>query len=149
MVGSARVNVVHAQVDICDFIGPICQAIFNTTDPDFSGGGAAGSAQTFITSRLGLILSLVFVAIILIAVFVIIRASIKYIQSQGNEEQIADATKAIKSVFIGIAALFVGVLGMVLVAAFFGGLSFFEPAGGGSGDACRIQDGRLVCGDLE
>ena len=66
-----------------------------------------------------LVLQLIFVAIIGIAVFVIIKAAIKYIRSEGDETKVKDAQSAIKTVFIGVAALFVGIIGIVLVLAFF------------------------------
>jgi NADH:ubiquinone oxidoreductase subunit 6 (subunit J) len=107
-------------VSICTFIGPICRAI----GIDDQATNASEAAGNFVRQRAQLVLSLVFVGIILLAVVIIIQNGIKYIQSQGNEGQIKDATKAIKSVFIGIGILFVGIAGIILVLAFFGGLGF-------------------------
>lgn len=64
-------------------------------------------------------LSLVFVGIIAIAIFIIIKAALKYIRSEGNEEQVTEAQKAIKNVFIGIGALIVGVIGLVVILGIF------------------------------
>lgn len=107
-------------IGICTFIGPICEAI-GISDDDTSTSGK--SALNFTTSRASQIVSLIFIGIIIIAIFIIVRAGVQYIQSQGQEEKIADAQKAIKSVFIGIAVLFVGIVGLILVLAFFRGTS--------------------------
>lgn len=64
-------------------------------------------------------LSLVFIAIIIFSVYIIIKAALKYIRSEGDESKIQEAQKAIKSVFIGIAALFIGVIGILIILAFF------------------------------
>ncbi|MEO6728961.1 MAG: hypothetical protein ABIM99_03500 [Candidatus Dojkabacteria bacterium] len=66
-----------------------------------------------------LALQLVFVGIIVISIYIIIRAAVKYIRSEGDESKIQEAQKAIKSVFIGIAALFIGIIGIVIILAFF------------------------------
>lgn len=70
-------------------------------------------------STIQLIVSFIFIAIIAISIFIIIKAAIKYIRSEGDESKVQEAQKAIKTVFIGVAALFVGILGIVLVLAFF------------------------------
>ena len=72
-----------------------------------------------IKSILTLVVSLIFIAIIIFAIYVIIKSAIKYIRSEGDEAKIQEATKAIKSVFIGIGALFVGLIGLVIILAFF------------------------------
>lgn len=65
------------------------------------------------------LLSAVFVAIIIISIYVVIKSALKYIQSEGDDKKIGEASKAIKAVFVGIAALFVGVIGIIIVLAFF------------------------------
>lgn len=130
-------------IDVCDFIRPICNAL--GIDPSDT-GGTNETAQRFVAARLQLFISLIFVGIIILAVFIIIRAGVKYIQSQGDEGKIQEAQKAIKSVFIGIAVLFVGILGIVLVLAFFGGVGLLSPGGtGDNNDGCRFENGILVC----
>lgn len=64
-------------------------------------------------------LSLIFVGIIAVAVYVIIRAAIKYIRSEGDESKIEEAQKAIKTVFMGVGALLVGIVGLVIILVFF------------------------------
>ncbi len=80
----------------------------------------AQSTSDTIKSTFNLIVSLIFVAIIIFSIYVIIRAAIKYIRSEGDPAKIEEAQKAIKSVFIGIAALFVGLIGIIIIIAFFG-----------------------------
>lgn len=83
-----------------------------------------------------LVTSLIFIAIIIIAVYVIVKAAIKYIRSEGDESKVQEAQKAIKTVFIGIAALFIGILGVVLVLAFF---QVAGPTAGAGGDGTGIE----------
>ena len=126
---------------ICNFVPQLCGALNLTPDSDFSDAG--GTATSFLADRVQVILSIVFIAIILIAVFVIVRAGVLYIQSQGDESKIEQAQKAIRNVFIGIAVLFVGLVGIILVLAFFGGT---ELLGGFGDEECRINSsGAVVC----
>jgi amino acid permease len=128
-------------IGVCTFIKPICDAIGISN----TGSNAGEIAQNFVRDRLSLIVSLVFIAIILISVFIIIRAAITYIQSQGEEGKIQKAQKAIKSVFIGIGVLFVGIIGLILVLVFFNGLGFLNP--GGNTQNCGFgADGVFRCG---
>jgi len=77
------------------------------------------SAIDAIVALVRLALQLVFIGIIIISIYIIIRAALKYIRSEGDESKIQEAQKAIKSVFIGIAALFIGIIGIVIILAFF------------------------------
>lgn len=120
------------RVGVCTFIGPICNALgINQEDP-------GQIATTTLRGWVNLGITLLFIAIILIAIFIIVQAAVKYIQSQGDEGKIAEAQKAIKSVFIGIALLFVGIIGIVLVLAFFSATNFL---GGGDNEKgqCVLQ----------
>lgn len=83
-------------------------------------GTSTATAGATIRSTFNLIVSLVFAAIIIFAIFIIIKSAITYIRSEGDETKIQQAQKAIKSVFIGIAALFVGLIGIIIIIAFFG-----------------------------
>jgi uncharacterized membrane protein YidH (DUF202 family) len=83
------------------------------------GEGDGSETAATVADYVQLALSLIFVAIVIIAIYIIIKAAIKYIRSEGDEDKIQEAQKAIKSVFVGIAALFVGIIGLVLVLAFF------------------------------
>jgi hypothetical protein len=114
-------GVAAASVGLCDFIGPICDALGITSSEN-----AGSAAIDFVKSRGELILSLVFIGIILLSVVIIIQAGVKYIQSQGDEGKIAESTKAIKSVFIGIGVLIVGIAGLILVLVFFNATGFLK-----------------------
>jgi hypothetical protein len=96
--------------------------IFDVNEALCGGGTTQGTAEQAADATLSIIrlaTSFIFIAIIVIAVFIIIKAAIKYIRSEGDESKVQEAQKAIKTVFIGVAALFVGILGIVLVLAFF------------------------------
>jgi heme/copper-type cytochrome/quinol oxidase subunit 2 len=80
-------------------------------------GEATGNA---IRDIINLVVSFIFVGIIIFSIYVIIKAAIKYIRSEGDQGKVEEAQKAIKSVFLGIAALFIGLIGIVIVIAFFG-----------------------------
>jgi uncharacterized membrane protein YidH (DUF202 family) len=109
----------HAENFICD-VFPFLESIdafgVNTSlctgTPDEGALSSAGEMVRFA-------LSLVFVAIIVISIYVIIRAALKYIRSEGDPGKVEEAQKAIKNVFIGIGALFVGVIGIIIILAFF------------------------------
>jgi len=85
------------------------------------GAGTSG----FVTSRIQLMLLLALGGIILVSVIYAGLASYKYIKSQGDPGQIEEAGKAVKAIFLGIAVLFVGIIGIVLVFVFFGA-DFFK-----------------------
>lgn len=87
-----------------------------------TGDSVEGQAETVASNVAQLIqfgLSLVFIGIIGIAIFTIIKAAIKYIRSEGDESKIEESTKAIKAVFLGIGALIVGIIGLVIILAIF------------------------------
>jgi len=68
-----------------------------------------------ITGLVRLALTLAFGVVILIAVAFSIIAAIKYIRSQGDAGQVEEANKAIKAIFQGVAMMFVGIIGVILV----------------------------------
>lgn len=123
-------------INICTFIGPICTA-FGVAEGS-NGQISVQGAFEYIRSRANILLSVLFVGIILLSVVIIVQAGVKYIQSQGDDKQIGEAQKAIKTVFIGIGVLFVGIAGLVLVLAFFGGLGLL-------GTDTSIDD--IICPD--
>lgn len=118
---------VHAQNVICDDIFPFLKNVSFLSDSLCT--GETTGAQSAVDTTAGLVqfgLSLVFVGIIVVSIYIIIKAALKYIRSEGDADKIQEAQKAIKSVFIGIAALFIGIIGIVIVIAFFnatGGLN--------------------------
>jgi hypothetical protein len=88
--------------------------IFNLLGPQ--GSGAAG----FVTSRIQLALVIALGAVVLVAVVYSIIAAFKYISSQGDAGKIEEAQKAIRAIFLGIAAMLIAIVGIVLVFVFFG-----------------------------
>ena len=124
---------VSAQVGVCTFIQPLCDALG-------IGGNNSGDVAVGLAARwFNLAITIIFTAIILIAVYVIVTNAIKYMQSQGDETKIGEAQKAIKSVFIGIALMFVGLVGIVLVLAFFGGNNLLNFFGDQNLESCETQ----------
>jgi ABC-type phosphate transport system permease subunit len=81
--------------------------------------GTANAAET-IGPWVTFVLSLIFIGIILLAVVSIIKAAIVYIRSEGDEGKVQEASKAIKSVFIGIGALIAGLVGLAIVITVIG-----------------------------
>jgi hypothetical protein len=114
------VNAQAGTFSICSLLGPIGQPFGCGAD----GTGQFGDtniAADYLLPRVQFVLSLLFIGLILFAVFYVVKAAVTYIQSQGQPDKIAEATKAIRSVFVGLGALFVGIAGILLVLAFFGG----------------------------
>lgn len=101
---------------IFPFLNDIPAVNNSICNPGAEGGEKAVSDVVAFT-RLGL--SLIFIGIILLAVYVIVKAAVKYIRSEGDDGKIQEAQKAIKQVFIGIGALFVGLIGLVIIIVFF------------------------------
>lgn len=106
----------------------LCQAFPFLEDLGFIGVGDAlctpteGEGENVLGSVGGIIrfgLSLIFIGIIGIAIFYIIKSSIKYIRSEGDEGKVQESQKAIKAVFMGVAALMVGIIGLVVILALF------------------------------
>lgn len=82
--------------------------------------GEDGSLTTvFVTSRVRVALVIALGILILVAVVYALIAAFKYIQSQGDPGKIEEAQKAIKAIFMGVAAMMVGIVGIVLVFVFF------------------------------
>lgn len=88
----------------------------NLCGGDSGAANAIGLGFTLVQT----ILSLIFVGIIAVAVYTIIRAAIKYIRAEGDDSKVEEAQKSIKRVFIGIGALLVGIVGLAIVIALFG-----------------------------
>jgi len=101
------------QNTVCDLLG--CNDIHNTTVGLKPGAGLNGTLANFIRFGLGL----VFVGIIALGIFLTIKAALTIIRSEGNESKIEEGTKAIKGVFIGIAIIVFGIVGIIVLLAFF------------------------------
>lgn len=65
------------------------------------------------------LLSLTFAAIIAYGIFIIIKAVIKIITSEGDAGKYESGLKSIKGVYLGIIMIFVGLIGMVIIFALF------------------------------
>jgi fumarate reductase subunit D len=76
-------------------------------------------SASFISSRIRVGLIIALALLILIAVVYALLAAFKYIQSQGDPGKIEEAQKAIKAIFYGVAAMMIGIVGIVLVFVFF------------------------------
>src|SRR5262245_13530275 len=68
----------NENISICNFIQAICDALGAKSGDS---GSLQLSAYNFVKQRGNLILSVVFIGIILISVYIIIKAAIKYIRS--------------------------------------------------------------------
>lgn len=66
-------------------------------------------------------MTILFVAVFIVAVFYTFMAAIKYIRSEGNEQKVEEAKNAIKAVLFGVAAMFIAIVGILLINAIFGG----------------------------
>lgn len=130
LFGGIFVSPVKAQFGICDLLGPVGQP-FGCASGNF---GDVNVATDYLLPRVQFVLSLLFIGLILFAIFYVVKAAVTYIQSQGQPDKIAEATKAIRSVFVGLGALFVGIAGILLVLAFFGG-----PLGGSDDDNVQVD----------
>ena len=82
-------------------------------------GQDGGLTATFITGRVRVGLIIALAGLILVAVVYALIAAFKYIQSQGDPGKIEEAQKAIKAIFFGVAAMMIGIVGIVLVFVFF------------------------------
>jgi hypothetical protein len=79
-----------------------------------------------IENYINIAVSLVFVGIIIYGIFLIISSALKIIRSEGDEGKVQEGANKIKAVYIGIAMIFVGIIGLVLITTFFGGSSIFS-----------------------
>ncbi|HEC65758.1 MAG TPA: hypothetical protein ENI23_10710 [bacterium] len=73
-----------------------------------------------ITSRIRLGLMIGLGAIILVAIVFSMIAAFKYISSQGDETKVVEAKKAVQSILVGVAVLFISIIGIFLIFTFFG-----------------------------
>ena len=123
------------------------QDIFDLFGP--KGIGAA----SFLSNRVALVLFLFLGAVVLIAVFYALSAAIKYIRSEGDPGKIEEAQKAIKAIFLGIAAMFIGIVGIILIFVFFN-VNITDPSleqlylqAAGSNGATHCRDRGGIDGD--
>lgn len=78
---------------------------------------------------LSLIASLIFIGILVIGIFFIIKGALKIVRSEGDVSKVQEGQNIFRGVFIGIIMIFVGLLGLVLMLAIFqaGGVTQINP----------------------
>lgn len=64
-------------------------------------------------------LTLLFVAIIILAIVYAALAGLKYIRSQGEQSKVEEANRALKAVFTGVLVVFLGIIGVILITGVF------------------------------
>lgn len=72
-------------------------------------------------------LSAVFVAIIIIGIFSVIRAALKIIQSEGDPKKLEEGTNVLKGVWFGLVIIFLGVFGIIFILIFFNAQGAVDP----------------------
>lgn len=93
----------HAQDVLPDF----AQEIIDEWQGTAPTGKVAGYIRLALTLAFGLVL--------LAAVFYSIIAAIRFITSQGESGKVEQANKAIKAIFQGVIAMFIGIIGVVVI----------------------------------
>lgn len=87
---------------------------------DTSAFDACGDVNGQVTSVIQVGISLVFALIILYGIFLIIKAALTIIRSNGDSAQLESGVNMIRGVYIGIGIIFIGIIGLIIVIAFFG-----------------------------
>ncbi len=72
-------------------------------------------------------LSIIFVLIIIYGIFLVIKASLTIIRAESNAEKVQEGFAGIKAVMIGIAVIFIGLIGLIVVVGLFSGSGIFSP----------------------
>jgi hypothetical protein len=65
------------------------------------------------------VFSLIFAAIIVYGIYIIIKAVIKIISSEGDTDKLESGLKSIRGVYFGIVIIIVGLIGLVIIFALF------------------------------
>ncbi len=88
---------------------------------DVTGGGSG--ALTRVQSYIKYGFSIVFVGIVIYGIFLVIKAALKIIRSEGDSAKVEEGYNMFKGVWIGIGLIFVGILGIVIIIALFNAVS--------------------------
>ncbi len=107
-------NTVFAQ-GICDFVP--CQGVC-------ADGSCNALGSTTDIFRWGA--TLIFVGIIIYGVFLIIRAALKIIRSEGDASKVQEGSQSIRGVFIGLIVIFIGIIGVVIITVLFNAEGIFS-----------------------
>jgi hypothetical protein len=62
-------------------------------------------------------LSAIFIVIIAIGIYQIIRAALKIVRSEGKQEDLEGGINILKGVWIGVGLFFVGLIGLIIILA--------------------------------
>jgi hypothetical protein len=81
---------------------------------------ACGDVNGQVSNIIRFGIAAVFVAIIIYGIFLIIKAALTIIRSNGDPTQVENGANILKGVYIGIGIIFVGLIGLIIVIAFFG-----------------------------
>lgn len=106
---------VNAQSGFCEF--------FPCDDTPGDDTSAVSNIDTWAEFAAGL----VFVGFIIFGVLILIKASLKIIQSEGDEGKVQEGMIAIRSVMIAVSMLIAGIIGLILLLGVFGKSDFSEP----------------------
>jgi len=108
---------IQASAPNYSFISDILTGVLKSTV--IPSNSVPGASTKFVIGALTNALILLFVFVIIAAIIFAILAGFKYIQSQGDAEKVKEAQEALKSVLIGVATVFLGVIGVVIISGIF------------------------------
>jgi len=114
-------NITVRGQSLCDFV------------PCKSGGCVDGECASSLLDLNTLIrtgLSTVFVLIIAYGIFLIIRAALKIIRSEGDKDKVQEGIENVRGVFFGLIIIFVGIIGIVLITVLFNATNIFNQSPG-------------------
>jgi len=86
-----------------------CNIVTNSPFLDFSNVGGI--------IRIGI--ASIFAIIIIYGIIMVVRATIRIIRSEGDPTKVQEGFGIIRGVILGIVIIFVGLIGMIIVIAFF------------------------------
>jgi len=92
------------------------------------GTNCNGNSLSLVGTILEFLLSFIFVGILIYGIWLIVQAALKIIRSNGNEEEVQSGYKMIKGAYIGLALIFVGLMGLVIVFVIFNATDVFKIA---------------------
>lgn len=136
------IHPIQAQNSLCDFL-PFIEIDFLGFNTCTGSTAEADAAGTSIGQYIRFGVSLVFIGVAAFAIYQIIKAAIQYIRSEGDEGQVEESQKAIKSVFIGIGLLFGAILLLIVIFQFFGAIDSLTSADLPDNDFIRNLVGAL------
>lgn len=81
---------------------------------------ACGDVNDQVTNVIKFGIAAVFGLIIIYGIFLIIKAALTIIRSNGDASQVEAGANILRGVYVGIGIIFVGIIGLIIVIAFFG-----------------------------